>query len=120
LNSAGTGSGTYTFTNAVSCLNDVLNPTWSVDKFATIPAWLTIEWGSTTSTLSYNPTSANVGIITVRLTFTSATITQNVVTDTFFIEVYPYIAYGAPNNGSCATSVWPMHIGGSTVNLDFF
>ena len=42
------------------------------------------------------------------------------VTDTFFLEVYPYVAYGAPNNGTCPTNLWPMHIGGSTVPQDFY
>lgn len=39
--------------------------------------------------------------------------------DTFFLEVYPYVPYGAPNNGSCPTNIWPMHFGGPNLYMNF-
>ena len=85
----------------------------SVDKYTNLPAWISISWGTTTSTINFNVDTTNVGISTIRLTFTSLVNTNIILSDTFFLEVYPYVAYGAPNNGSCPTNIWPMHLGGA-------
>ena len=92
----------------------------SVDKQSTLPTWLSIAWGTTTSTITFSVTTANIGINTIRLTYTSQTNTNIILSDKFFLEVYPFVAYGAPNNGSCPTNVWPMHIGGSGVTIEFY
>jgi hypothetical protein len=61
---------TYYFNSPVSCYGYSYVSDISVDKYATMPAFITADFtDSTVTVLSFNPTTADIGVYTIRLTY---------------------------------------------------
>lgn len=58
---------TYIFARGADCFGRPITMTWSVDKYATIPTFMSMSNNNTHGFLSLNPTSSDVGTYTVAI-----------------------------------------------------
>ena len=80
---------TYSFPGPVSCYPINIHSSLSVDKYSSTPSFITITWGGGYSSVTFNPTSTDVGVYTVRVRYEVAGDNTKYIETTFFIEVYP-------------------------------
>ena len=49
------------------CDGSPVTVTWSVDKYTTIPTFITANVGTTSTDMSFNPTATDIGVYTIRV-----------------------------------------------------
>ena len=116
-----TSPNTYTFGMASQCQALGLVMSWSVDKYSTIPSFLTMTSTTLDNTLSMNPTDSDAGTYTIRVTFSVIGLPSLYTSQTFLLDVFPSTSanYTAPTiTTSCGSNIYPMVLGSSVSYLN--
>lgn len=79
----------YTFNWPEDCFSSDLTFTWSVDRYASPPAFMNMTNSTSTGTITLNPATTDVGTYVVRVRFALTAATTIYSEGTFVVEVYP-------------------------------